>query len=154
VWDSHDSLPAGSEYNAALEFFCEGAAVDIHLEHCVGVVVLRFAGDMRLWGRPEEKNRLLETFQSGLQGRRSPLVLSLRDLKFVDTMGISALVNLLKRCAAQGLNVRAVLPVGVAGQALRAIRIFERYPEFPDEQAAIRASEEDSLLTARPEPIT
>jgi len=140
----------------AAKLFGEGASVDIQLEQCVGVVVLRVAGDMRLWGRPEEKNRLLETFQSGLHEVRTPLVLSLGDLRFVDTMGIATLVDLLKKCSAQGIIIRAVLPVGVAGQALRAIRIFERYRNFPDEQAAIRAAEEetaDGPLTATSEPI-
>lgn len=140
----------------ATELFGEGAAVDIQLEHRVGVVVLRIARDMRLWNRPEERDRLLETFQSALQGGRTTLVLTLRNLKFVDTMGIATLVDLLNKCSAQGISVSAVLPVGIAGQALRAIRIFGRYREFRDEQAAIRAAEEetaDGPLAATSEPI-
>ncbi|MGH8248540.1 MAG: STAS domain-containing protein [Gammaproteobacteria bacterium] len=122
--------------------------MDIQLEQWTEVMVLRVAGDMRLWGRPEERNRLPETFQSRLAPGRTLLVLSLRGLKLVDTMGITALVDLLIKCEAQAITVRTVLPGGVPGQALRAIRIFDRYREFPDEHAAIRAAEAERKVSA------
>lgn len=133
---------------ACAGLFGKGAFVDIQLEHCAEAVVLRVAGDMRLWGRPEKRNRLLESVQSGLFGGQTQLVLNMGGLKFVDTLGITALIDLLNTCAAKAIVVRAVLPGGVAGQALRAIRVFDRYGEFSDEQAAIRAAKGEKKVSA------
>ncbi len=112
--------------------------MNIQLQQSVGPEVVRLSGDMRLWGRPEKKSRLRQTFDSALRGATS-LILNLHDVKHVDTMGIAAIVELLNDCIARGIIIRTVLPVGVAGQALRLIRIFDRYGEFPDELAALRA---------------
>ncbi len=114
--------------------------MEAQLERHPGVLVLRVKGDLRLWNRPESKEKLLETFRSGLEDRPAQLVLSLHGLTYVDTQGISALIRVLLDCCEQKIGLKIVMPQGMAGEALRCIRIFEPWPRFEDEAAALRAA--------------
>ncbi len=102
--------------------------------------VLRLKGDMRLWGRPELEEQLLKTFQSGMQDLVNQLVLNLAGITTLDTMGITALIRVLIECTKRRIGLRVVMPSGVAGESLRRVRVFEPWPSYKDEAAAVRAA--------------
>lgn len=70
-----------------------------------------------------------------LPGNR--LVLGLTGVTNIDSLGISALVRVLIACVKNNVGLGTVLPGGVAGQSIRSTRIFEAWPEFPSEDAAL-----------------
>lgn len=95
---------------------------------------------MRLWGRSEHEEELVKLLRSGLQDRPSQVVLNMRGLTNVDSLGISALVRIPIECARQKMGLKVILPPGIAGEALRRVRVFEPWPSFNDEAAAIQAA--------------
>ena len=95
---------------------------------------------MRLWNHPELRESMLRTFRSALEDSPKRLVLSLTGVAHLDTLGISSLVNILVDCSKHNIELRLIMPVGVAGEALRRVRIFDPWPPFANEQAALQAS--------------
>ncbi len=113
-----------------------------------GFLVLRLKGNMRLWGNAEIEEDLLKTFRSGLDASPSQLVLSLAGLTNLDTLGIAALVRILIECTKRKLDLKVVMPPGAAGEALKCVRVFEPWPEFKEEAAAVEAAR--AWATPRP----
>ena len=108
------------------------------LERHPGTLLLRVKGDLRLWGKPDLGENMMKTFLSAVEDRPARFVLSLTGVHHLDTLGISSLVNLMLSCSKQQIELRLIMPAGIPGEALRRVRIFERWPEFPDEQAALQ----------------
>ena len=102
--------------------------------HCA---VLRVSGDLRLWNHEPEEQEVLKLLPADmvLPGKR--LVLGLAGLTHIDSLGITALVKIVILCTKNQVGVCTVLPGGAPGQALRATRIFESWPEFKSEDAAL-----------------
>ena len=105
---------------------------------------LRISGDVRLWGRAEEESRILGVFRA-LEGLVGPVLLNLSGITYLDSLGVGALVRVPVECVKRGIEVKIILPQGVLGQALRALRVFEGWPRFPDEGSALHAK---SMSTA------
>lgn len=114
--------------------------MEAELERQPGVLVLRLKGDMRLWGRPELGENMLQQLRSALQESPAPLVLNMSGLAYVDTMGIASLVRILVECTKHKTGLKVIMPGGLAGEALRRVRVFEVWPSFPDEPSALRAA--------------
>ncbi len=114
--------------------------MEAELERHPGFLVLRVKGNMRLWGHPELEARLLQTFRAGLDDSPAQLVLNMGGLTNLDTLGIAALVRVLIECSKRKMDLKVVLPPGMAGEALRCVRVFEPWPSYQDEQAAIQAA--------------
>lgn len=110
------------------------------VEEGSGFLVVRLKGDMRLWGRPEVEQSLLDRFRSVVTDATHQVVLSLGGITSLDTMGIATLVRLLIQCTKRKIGLRVVMPSGVAGESLRRVRIFDAWPTYPDEPAAVRAA--------------
>lgn len=102
--------------------------------------MLRVRGDSRLWGKGDVEQQLLKTFRSGLESTPAQVVLSLAPISSIDTLGIAALVRVLIECSKRQIDLKVVMPPGAAGDALRCVRVFEPWPEFADEKAAIEAA--------------
>lgn len=115
--------------------------VETQLERHAGFVILRVSGDLRLWGRSERGDELVNILRSGMQDHPSRVVLNLRGLTNVDSMGISALVRIPVECGRQKLGLHVVLPSGIAGHALERVRILDGWPSYNDEAAAIKAAQ-------------
>ena len=116
--------------------------MEAELERRGECLVLRVRGDMRLWSRPEQAESLLEKFRSGLGNPPAQLVLSLGDVEHVehiDTRGIMALVPVLVECSRRKIELKMVMPSGVAAEPMRYVRIFAPWPSFPNETAALQA---------------
>lgn len=115
--------------------------MESELEKQQDCVVLRLKGDVRLWGRPEVEKDLLEKFRGALDDSSKAVVLNLSRVNYLDTMGIAALVRVLIECSKRKLALKVVMPAGVPGESLRRVRIFEPWPAFHDEAAALRAGQ-------------
>ena len=113
--------------------------MEVELERRGECLVLRVKGDMRLWSRPEQAESLLEKFRSGLGNPPAQLVLSLGDVEHIDTRGIMALVPVLVGCSRRKIELKMVMPFGVAAEPMRYVRIFAPWPSFPNEMAALQA---------------
>lgn len=111
--------------------------MEAELERHSTFVLLRFKGDLRLWNRPEVEQRLLASLQSGLEGAPSQVVLSLSGVTSIDTSGIAALVRVPIECARRNLELKVVMPPGMPGEALRRVKIFDYWPNFPEESSAV-----------------
>ena len=96
---------------------------------------------MRLWGNSEHEENLLKVFRSGMDQKPSQLVLSLSGLSNLDTLGIAALVRVLIECGKRKVELKVVMPPGAPGEALRCVRVFEPWPEFKEEKAAVEAAQ-------------
>ena len=103
-------------------------------------LILRVKGDMRLWGNPEQADRLLEKLHSELDDPPVQLVLSLGGVTHVDTRGIMALAPVLEECSKRKIGLKVVMPSGAAAEPLRYVRIFAPWPSFPNETAALQAA--------------
>jgi len=116
--------------------------VEVQLERNQKYLLLRVSGDLRLAGQPQVQETLLMTFLSGLAGSvPQHLVLSLRGLTHLDSSGVRALVRVAAECSNRQIGVRVVLPPGAPGDVLRLTRVFERWPTFDEEAAALPAAE-------------
>lgn len=113
-----------------------GSPLQVELERRSGIVALRIAGDLRVWGRPEAEQRVVSVSRSATEEPVDQLLLNLSGVTVIDTLGIRALVPLLVACTKRKIGLKVILPPGVAGEALRCVRIFEAWPQFADEQAA------------------
>ena len=108
-------------------------------EGVTGVLILRVSGDMRIWGHEEEQERMLNL----LRAQETPLkcvILSLAKVHHMDTSGVGAVARLLIECGKCKIELKAVLPAGLPGEMLKRIHIFDAWPQFPDETAAVQAS--------------
>lgn len=114
--------------------------MEAELERHREFLVLRVKGNMRLWGHPELEARLLQTFRAGLGDNPAQLVLNMGGLTHLDTLGIAALVRVLIECSKRKMELKVVLPSGMAGEAIKCVRVFEPWPNYQDEQAAIQAA--------------
>src|ERR1051326_1624251 len=101
-----------------------------------GSLVVRASGDLRIWGHEAENDHLLNLLRAESDLPKQ-VILNLSQLTRVDSMGIGSLVRVVIECAKRDVGLKVVMPSGVAGEAIRCVRIFEAYPEFADEAAAI-----------------
>ena len=114
--------------------------MQVEIQQLSQTTLLRLEGDMRLWGHPELEEKLLDAFRGGLNDEVREIVLNMRGLTSVDTMGIAALVRVLIELTKRNLTLKLILPPGTVGESLRRVRIFEPWPEYREESAALRAS--------------
>ena len=103
-----------------------------------GCAVLRVVGDLRLWDHAGVEHEMLKLVppDKPLPGNR--LVLNLTGLTHIDSLGITALVKVVIGCVKREVGIGTILPSGTAGQSIRSTRIFAAWPEFENEDAALR----------------
>ena len=80
----------------------------------------------------------MKAFRSVLEDPPGRLVMSLTGVDNLDTLGISCLVKIMIDCSKHQIELRLVMPAGVAAEAVRRVRIFEPSLVFPDEQSALQ----------------
>lgn len=68
------------------------------------------------------------------------LVLNMAEIKHLDTAGICEMVRVIVECTKREVDLKLVLPHGVPGEALRRLHIFDAWPEFQEESAAVQAA--------------
>lgn len=97
-------------------------------------VVVGLAGDLDINGAPDLKRALDQL--SGYGGR---VIVDLRSVTFMDSMGLGALIEGRNRLEADGAIVMLVTDTGPAGRLLALTKLDESFPVFDSVEAA-RAS--------------
>ena len=119
--------------------------MEINSEHFPDSLVLRLSGDLRLWGHAEEAGRLA-TVLSSTDTLPEHVILNMSGVHHIDTTGIGSLVRVLIACTKRHVELRVVLPNGLAGEALKRVRVFASCPTFETEAAAIEARSPAALF--------
>ncbi len=114
--------------------------MEVQVERQPAFLLLRVKGDMRFWGHQEREDNLRDSLRSGLENPTGQLVLSLAGVTHIDTTGIAALVRVIHECAKHHVSLKVVMPPGLPGEALRRVRIFDAWPTFREEAAALNAA--------------
>ena len=99
-------------------------------------LLLRVSGDLRLWGHAGEETRLLDALRSR-ETLPAHLILNMSGISRLDSTGIGSLVRVLIECGKRHVEFRAVLPLGLPGEMLTPVRVFEAWPKFKDESSAL-----------------
>ena len=113
--------------------------MNITIETSPSMILLRLAEDLRLWGREQEEQNLAYAIRTVGQQFPEHLVLSLAAVEHVDSAGIGMLARVPLKCALHNVELLVVLPKGVAGEAIRRLRIFDSWPAFADEATALKS---------------
>lgn len=111
--------------------------MDIAFEDSSGTFVMRVSGDLRLWGHEDGQERLV-TLVRAQENPPKRMILNLTDVKQLDSLGVGALARVVVECGKREVDLKVVLPTGVAGKVLGMLHIFAGWPAFPDETAALR----------------
>jgi len=120
--------------------------MEITIETTPNSILLRLAGDFRLWGNEEEEQNLVRAIRTVGQQFPEHLVLSLARMQRVDSAGIGCLVRVVLECVRRNAELLVVMPRGVAGEAVRRMRIFDSWAQFQDEAAALQSLTQISRL--------
>ena len=94
--------------------------------------VVSLSGTLDAWSEPEVRAALREVL-----ARSSRLVLDLRELRRVDSSGLSALLSVLKAARAAGGDVVLFAPTAAVVSVLRRTRLDQILEAFDDEAAAL-----------------
>lgn len=97
------------------------------------VEVVSLSGTLDAWAEPEVRTGLKEILDRG----RTRLVLDLRDLRRVDSSGLSALLSVLKAARSAGGDVVLLAPSAAVVSVLRLTRLDQILEAFADEAAAL-----------------
>jgi anti-anti-sigma factor len=114
--------------------------MNIAFDDSRGPLILRVSGDLRIWGQREAEGQRLVNLVRAQENLPKEIVLNLADVQQIDSLGVGMLARTLVECAKQQRSLRVVLPAGSAGKVLKMVHIFDRWPAFPDENAAVQAS--------------
>lgn len=116
------------------------ANVTASIERQPACLLLRIAGDFRLWNHPEREEELLKLLPQDVEVPGGHIVLSLQGITHIDSRGIGALVRVPIACTKRNLRLSVVLPSGLPGIAVTRTRIFSLWPQFENEVAALASA--------------
>lgn len=78
---------------------------------------------------------LLDLIEDG----RTKLLLNFRDVTYLDSSGVGQLVRGLYSAQKHGAQLKAVELTPRAAEVLRIVNLHKIFPDFPDEQTALRS---------------
>ncbi len=111
--------------------------MNFQFEAISGVFVLRVSGDMRIWGRRDAEQQRLVALLRAQEELPKNMVLNLSGVKQIDSLGVGTLARVVVECSKQHIKLRVILPDGVPGKVLKMVHIFDAFPAFGDESAAV-----------------
>ncbi len=95
--------------------------------------VVSLSGTLDAWAEPDVRAGLKEVLDRG----RTRLVLDLRELKRIDSSGLSALLSVLKAARSAGGDVVLLAPTAAVVSVLRLTRLDRILEAFDDEASAL-----------------
>lgn len=110
--------------------------MNVELERRPNFLLVRVEGDLRLWNRPQAEEQLLAAFRTAAGDPGQGIVLGLRGLTRIDSLGIATLVRLLIWCGKGGITLSVVMPRGLPREVLDRVGIFGGWPRVEDEPLA------------------
>jgi anti-sigma B factor antagonist len=93
--------------------------------------VLQITGDVDVYTAPQVRDRVIRLLADGVRH----VIADLREVSFLDSTGLGALVGSLKRLREQGGTLELVVPDGRIMTIFRVTgldRVFALHPSFPD----------------------
>lgn len=108
--------------------------LDISTEQAGTGVIVRVKGDVDMNSSPELRAALGKVFQQAVPGTRA-LVISLLQVRYMDSSGIATLVEALQTCMKRSMLLRlAELSPSVKDifDLARLTSVFEIYPAIPE----------------------
>jgi anti-sigma B factor antagonist len=95
--------------------------------------VVSLSGTLDAWAEPDVRAGLKEVLDRG----RTRLVLDLRELRRIDSSGLSALLSVLKAARSAGGDVVLLAPTAAVVSVLRLTRLDQILEAFDDEATAL-----------------
>jgi anti-anti-sigma factor len=114
--------------------------MNIEFEASSDIFILRVSGDMRIWGRRDAEQLRLVQLLRAQESLPKRMILILAEVKQIDSLGVGALARVVVECGKQEINLNVVLPLGIPGKVLKMVHIFDAWPSFPDEAAAVHGA--------------
>lgn len=111
--------------------------MEIELERRADCQLIRVSGDLRFWNHSDQEEKLLAAFGTVLDNDPREVVLNLLGVKMIDSRGIATVVRLPVRCAQRNIQLKVVMPRGVPREAIKHIHLFDPWPTFEEESAAL-----------------
>jgi len=115
--------------------------MEAELKQQPGIVILRLAGDLRLHGHSEPQYKLMRLRSAALEQQKGILILNLGAVTKLDSLGLAELSLFPIDCGKRHVDLKLVMPSGGLRETLKQLRIFEAWPIFEDETAALRSAE-------------
>jgi anti-sigma B factor antagonist len=112
-----------------------GEALRITTERAGGAHVLRLRGELDLRTVPKLRMRLAEALQRG----SGPVVVDLTEVTFIDSTGLSALLNALRRLTRAGRRMLLATQEGPVLRLLRMTRLDSTFALYDSAEAALDA---------------
>ena len=104
------------------------------------VLVLAFAEPISLEG--ENSERFKEKIRATIAEGRRNLVVDLRQVEFIDSSGLGALISALKILRASGGDLRLACPSEAVRSVLELTRLLRVFDVHPEAESALRSFEE------------
>lgn len=86
-----------------------------------------------------EAGALSEAIQILVKGKRNRILLNLRDLEYLDSSGVGELVRNYLTVIKSGGEMKVVGLTSKVEEILKITQLYKVFPEFPDEDAALRS---------------
>ena len=112
-----------------------GETLRITVERDDGAHVLRLRGELDLRTVPKLRMRLAEALERG----GGPVVVDLTDVTFIDSTGLSALLNALRRLTRAGRRMLLSTQEGPVLRLLRMTRLDSTFALYDSAEAALDA---------------
>ena len=93
--------------------------------------VLRISGEVDAYGAPQLRERVIQLLAEGIRH----VIADLREVDFLDSTGLGALVGSLKRVRVQEGSLKLVTSAGSIPQLFRLtglVRVFALHPSVPE----------------------
>src|SRR4051794_28699747 len=121
-----------------------GETSRIPSESSAGTCVLRLRGGLVLRAVPGLRLRLAEALERGT----GPVVVDLTDVTFIDSMGLSALLNALRRLTRAGRRMLLSTDEGPVLRLLQMTRLDSTFPLYDSPEAALDAVADERAAAA------
>jgi len=121
-----------------------GETLRITSDRVGGAHVLRLRGELDLRTVPKLRMRLAEALERGT----GPVIIDLTDVTFIDSTGLSALLNALRRLTRAGRGMVLTLHEGPVLRLLRMTRLDSTFALYDSPEAALDAVADETPAVA------
>src|SRR4051794_1652993 len=121
-----------------------GETLRITSDRVGGAHVLRLRGELDLRTVPKLRMRLAEALERGT----GPVIIDLTDVTFIDSTGLSALLNALRRLTRAGRGLVLTLHEGPVLRLLRMTRLDSTFALYDSPEAALDAVADETPAVA------
>lgn len=114
--------------------------MQVQTENYPQYLALRLSGDLRFWVKGDRGAHFREQLEAALaKVQVQRIVLNLKGITLIDSLAIAALARVPLTCLQRSIDIKIVMPAGVAGESLKNVGIFWAWQVFDDEPAAVEA---------------